>query len=163
MNRSRRMCLWLLSASLWALATWAWQPAPGVPPEGPALGPSVRPLDKTDPLELEAAARGFSTRNPFRFQRRPTEVRFGSPRGAAAPQVPLEAEEPDLSRVSLAGIVGGPPWAVILEGLPGAERGVLIQVGDQAHGVTVRDVRGDAAVLSSADTTWTVSLKPPWT
>jgi hypothetical protein len=62
----------------------------------------------------------------------------------------------------LAGTVGGPPWAALVEGIPGREGAVLVRAGDVLGTLTVRTVKRDTVTIQARDTVWRLSLKKPW-
>ncbi len=64
--------------------------------------------------------------------------------------------------LALAGLLGGPPWNALIDGIPGRETGVLLQLGDSANGVRFVAVRGDTVVLAGFDTTWSLTARRPW-
>jgi hypothetical protein len=62
----------------------------------------------------------------------------------------------------LRGIIGGPPWSAILEGIPGREGSVVLRRGDTIAALRVRAVRRDTVVVEGADTTWRLTVKRTW-
>jgi len=98
--------------------------------------------------------------DPFRLDRRPTDVPFGTQAAASTPPAPgPNAAGPNLS---LSGIVGGPPWVALLDGIPGHEGSALMRVGDTLGGIKVRAVTATTATISGFDTTWKLTVKRPW-
>ncbi len=108
--------------------------------------------------EIRGAATTLRDRNPFRIERAPTSLRFGSP--PAVPE-PVAAES-QLPNLALAGIVGGPPWLALVEGIPGREIGAILVEGAELNGIRLERLRGDTAVLSGLDTTWVLLPKRAW-
>lgn len=151
------MC-WLGGASGLLLALLLMRTAPGL--AEPALTPTSAPalvLDKA--VAVDSIATDVIQRDPFRLSRRPSQVPFIADTLVAA--VSAEAK-PAAPALLLAGIVGGPPWAAIIEGVPGREGPVVVYRGDTLAGLRVRDVRSDRAVVSSVDTTWVLTIKRTW-
>ena len=150
---------WAISALgvLAALGTWA-RATPHVPA---TPSPSIRrapSLSRIDTAGLGHAAGRIRDHDPFRVARRPADVRF-SPWG-----VPNRPEQAPRIRpmLALAGIIGGPPWSALVEGIPGRESGVLLNVGEESNGIRLTAVRGDTVLLSGFDTTWTLTPRHSW-
>jgi hypothetical protein len=61
----------------------------------------------------------------------------------------------------LRGLIGGPPWTAVVEGIPGREQGIVLRAGDTVAGLTVRDVRAAEVIVRGMDTTWTLRLRRP--
>lgn len=105
--------------------------------------------------DLGDLARQVTGSNPFRLDRRPAELPFGStPPEAIAAVLPV-ARPPTVS-----GIVG-PPWRAALEGVPGREGAVLVMAGDTLSGWRVRAVRRDSIVIEAGETTWRLAVRTP--
>lgn len=157
----------------WGLAGWSifaslgeWSRAlPRHSAAGVTIEPSWRStIDSSPPvdsLELATAASGIRERNPFRWDRRPTGVLFNPWEPVAPPITNLPATPPKPS-LSLSGVVGGPPWAALIEGIPGREGGVLLNVGQEAGGVQLRELVGNVATLTGFDTTWVLTPRQAW-
>ncbi len=153
--------LWLAAAcaSLGAVARWTRNTAPPVSARI-ALPPAPGIISRGDSAELEDRAAALRARNPFRTDRRPAEVLFQlSGPTTPAPAIAVPVVRPTLV---LAGLVGGPPWHALVEGVPGREGGVLLGLGDQIGGVRVLEFRNGAVVLAGYDTTWVLSPRNAW-
>lgn len=119
-----------------------------------------READRPAPDSLLAAADRVAKSDPFRLDRRPADAPFGSPTAAGAPSPPeSNAARPN---PSLSGIIGGPPWVALLDGVPGHDGSVLLRGGDTLGGLEVRAVTATTATISGFDTTWKLALKRPW-
>lgn len=96
--------------------------------------------------------------DPFRLERKPSSVAY-RPELEGLPPTPV-APRPNL-RVT--GIIGGPPWQAILDGVPGREGSVVVRAGDviAEQGLTVRAVRRDTVVVHGRDTIWVLTVSPP--
>jgi len=88
--------------------------------------------------------------DPFRLSRHPATVAY-SP-------APVRPPRPNLV---LRGIVGGPPWGAILEGIPGRDGNVLVRRGDSLGTLVVRAVGRDTVIIKGVDTTWRLTVKHP--
>lgn len=148
------------TAVLCSIAAWATA-VPASPPEEresrlEAATPAPAPPD-TGALRKSTAR--LRQHNPFRLDRKPADVRYNpwEPVAVAAP--PPAPPRPPLA---LAGLIGGPPWSALVEGIPGREGGVLLQAGDSVNGIRLVAIRGDTAVLSGFDTTWALTARRAW-
>jgi len=143
------------SIAAWATAIPAVTPEPGgtEPPRG-AVAPAA-----TDTVALTTLAARLRLRDPFRLDRKPADVRYNPWEPVAV--VPPVAKPPK-PPLALAGLLGGPPWNALIEGVPGRETGLLIQLGDSANGVRFVALRGDTVVLAGFDTTWSLTARRPW-
>jgi hypothetical protein len=152
---------WALAAVSMVASIGAWSTAvPRVaPPAAADLTSAGRPA-RPDTNGLAAAAAATRRRDPFRLERRPTSVRYDP----WAPLVPAGPAAPAPSRPALAlvGLLGGPPWHALVEGIPGREGGVLMQLGEEVNGIRFRALRGDTVLVSGLDTTWTLTPRRAW-
>lgn len=151
--------VWVLSglATLGSIGAWVtavprlshqrWSP--------PAT--SIMP-ETRDTIGLAAAAARLRGANPFRLDRRPASVPFDPwALSGAASAAPRPA--PARPALTLAGIVGGPPWRVLIEGIPGRETGIVLTAGEVVGGIRLILVSGDTARLSGYDTTWVLTTR----
>ena len=115
---------------------------------------------RVDTAALAALAGRLRTHNPFRLDHQPAAVRYNpwEPAVPPAPPPPAAPRPP----LALAGLVGGPPWNALIEGIPGVETGVLLQLGDSARGVRFVALRGDTVMLAGFDTTWALTARRAW-
>jgi hypothetical protein len=90
--------------------------------------------------------------------RRERQINDSAPWGAASQLTPLPPPAPPKPRLVLRGLVGGPPWQAILDGLPGHEGSYVARAGDSIGGLKIRSVRGDGATIRGMDTTWLLKL-----
>lgn len=89
----------------------------------------------------------------FRFDRHPTHVSFGTPPIVAPPIVPPRPQ------VTLDGIIGGPPWRAILNGVPNHDGNVVVAPRDTIGGLRVRTIRHDTVIVQGRDTVWTFTVR----
>lgn len=107
---------------------------------------------------LVTASEAVVARDPFRFERRPSGVAY-SPALEGAPPPPPRPPRPALA---VTGIVGGPPWEALMEGIPGREGSTLVRRGDTLGGLRVGSITKDTVRISGMDTTWTLPLRRAW-
>ncbi|HEX8717401.1 MAG TPA: hypothetical protein VF722_10550 [Gemmatimonadaceae bacterium] len=134
----------------------------------PAIAPLVDDArsngEVAPPDSLAATISRITDRDLFRLERQPAVVGYGttSTSGAASAGPAGQPPEPPRPQFTVSGIVGGPPWAALLSGVPGRDGGVLVHSGDTLAGFTVRAVRRTGVTITGADTTWHLTLKAPW-
>ncbi|HEX7051889.1 MAG TPA: hypothetical protein VF188_16905 [Longimicrobiales bacterium] len=154
---------WALAVGAVLASAWEWtRPMPDLRPES---GFAVRPVARSRTIDVGAIHRSATVlrdRNPFRVERRPTMVRFGSAEIVPAAEVEVVETPADRPNLVLAGIVGGPPWIVLVEGIPGRESGIILVEGEETYGFRLERVHGDTAVISGLDTTWVLLPKRVW-
>jgi hypothetical protein len=61
--------------------------------------------------------------------------------------------------IELRGLMGGPPWQVLIDGVPGHPSSVLVRVGESVGGITVIGVKAGTVLLKGADTVWHLALR----
>ncbi len=139
----------------------AWATAiPASPIAESSIAPGTAAPAAVDTVALGAAATRLRQRDPFRLERKPTDVRYNPWEPVVTVAAPTAARvRPPLT---LAGLLGGPPWNALIEGIPGRENGVLLQLGDSANGVRFVALRGDTVVLAAFDTTWSLTARRAW-
>ena len=120
---------------------------------------SVPDIHRFDEDSIAKGAAFSIDNDPFRLSRRPAVVRYSSTPAAA--QLPAVAAAPRPNLV-LRGIVGGPPWSAIIEGIPGREGTTMLRPGDSAGPLVVRSVGRDTVIIKGADTTWHLTVKRTW-
>jgi hypothetical protein len=159
--RAAPVALWLASIALGAATVRAVATSvrmDPVPIATVAAAPGVPSLP--DRALLQEQADSLRQRNPFRIERSPTSQPYGAPETAAPPQVEVPAQP--LPALRVGGIVGGPPWKALIEGIPGRESGLLLAAGEEWNGYRLVWVRGDSVMVITPDTTWILALKKAW-
>jgi hypothetical protein len=107
---------------------------------------------------LDSAVDDITDRNLFRPERASAEERAGAP----APGPMAMAVPSNRPHLVLKGVLGGPPWDAVVEGVPGREGALVIRVGESVAGVSVRAIRRDTAYVRGFDTTWALPLSRTW-
>jgi hypothetical protein len=97
--------------------------------------------------------------DPFRLSRHPATVAYSPALEGLAPPAAARPPRPNLV---LRGVVGGPPWSAILDGVPGRDGSVLVRRGDSLGTLIVRAVGRDTVTINGADTTWRLTVKRSW-
>jgi len=146
---------WVLTASALGFAAGgSWRPAGQVISSLQPRRASLPVPRKVDRKQLRSYAESVVSRDPFRLTRRPPAVAFG----AAVPNPQLAAPRPPKPALRLAGIIGGPPWQAILEGLPAHAGGVVVSAGEQVGEFRIGRVTRDTIIVRGSDTTWILTL-----
>jgi hypothetical protein len=148
------------SASLVAFGgLGAWSVAvPSVASE--EVAPSAPPLQIAPHSAPDAKfAAALRERDPFRFDRRPTDVRYNPWEPVSSS---VAAPRPARPALAVVGIVGGPPWNALVQGIPGREGGALVTTGDTVNGIRIVRISRDTAYLAGFDTTWALTPRRSW-
>lgn len=153
--------LWLATAACVVVGTLEWRHVRAVSElAAPALVATPAPIQPPSRDSLRAAARRVAATDPFRLARTPPTVVY-APTLENAPAAPPPSKPPR-PPLAVAGIIGGPPWAALLDGVPGRSGSVVVHAGDTLGGLRVRTVRRTGVIVSAPDTTWQLTLKRPW-
>lgn len=163
MPRLLEIALWGGAALAGAYAASVWLSPAGVNAAPVAAGDAA-PVAIALPAAIPRAgvANGIVMRNPFRLDRRQAPLPHSTAPLAGMttpPPPPPSLPKPQL-RVN--GILGGPPWEALLEGVPGREGSVLVRAGDTLDGLRIHRLTGDSVVVRGRDTTWTLGVKRQW-
>lgn len=109
---------------------------------------------------LSQLAQGVYGANPFRLERRPSAVRFDPAAGSFPVTITPPRPAPPVLRLS--GILGGPPWQAVIEGIPG-KGGSTLAVSDETFGdLRIVRVTRDSVIIAGPDTTWKLSVRKSW-
>lgn len=153
--------LWGAAIALVVSARIAWRGSrPRPRPAPPVIWSIEQSPDYPTRNTLELAAKSVTRSDPFRLERRPSSVAFGREMEgeSAAPPQPT----PPKPELSLVGIVGGPPWVALIDGIPGRSGSVLVHAGDTLAGLRVRTLGPKGVTITGVDTTWKLTLRIPW-
>jgi len=157
--RSVEVGAWLAAFAMAALAVTSWRTimhettSDAVRAAAPPRQPTF-----TSAESLSIHAEVVAANDPFRVARRPSPVAYRPELEGAPPPPPAPPKPP----LSVSGIIGGPPWQAVLEGMPGRDGPLVVSAGDRIGDLTIRSVRRDTVVVSSSDTTWKLSVRRPW-
>lgn len=132
--------------------------APPLPEARSGRAAALAPAISRD--TLAGARREVIEANPFRLSRRPPAVAYRAQLEGVPISPPIaKAPKPLLA---LAGIVGGPPWQALIDGLPGRTGIVVVRSGESIGDLRIRSVRHDAVIVADADTTWHLTVRRAW-
>ena len=107
---------------------------------------------------IQRAGARVAEADPFRAARHPSPVAY-HPDVEGAPPPPPRPPRPVLL---LTGIIGGPPWQAVLEGVPGQEGSVVARRGDVFGPLVVRAVKRDTVIVTGMDTAWKLTVRTAW-
>lgn len=127
-----------------------------VRPAIPATLFMERPVDDSS---LNTIATRVTEHDPFRLDRRPATVPYGTPVGAEPASAAQSASRPTLA---ISGIVGGPPWVALLDGVPGHDGSAVVHHGDSLGALHIRAISASEVTITGMDTTWRLRIKHPW-
>jgi hypothetical protein len=108
--------------------------------------------------DVNHAAISLVETDPFRVSRHPSPIGYRSDLEGALP-TPPRVSRPLLA---ISGIIGGPPWSAVLEGVPGREAGAVVHPGDTLGGLKIHAVKRDTVVITGMDTTWRLIVRRAW-
>jgi len=94
----------------------------------------------------------------FRLDRKPAAVPYRVA-GDTAISVATAAPPPPKPALALVGIIGGPPWAALVNGIPAHDGTMLVHAGDTLGGLRITAVSGDGVTITGLDTVWHVTTK----
>jgi hypothetical protein len=99
------------------------------------------------PVDLSRAGSAVIEGNPFRVERRPTNVRFA---GGPAPDASEPADQGQVlsANVQLDGLIGGVSGTAVLSGVADFPAGIVISIGETRGDVTLLAIQNDSAVLT---------------
>jgi hypothetical protein len=115
---------------------------------------------RIDPDSLFQSAAHLASNDPFRLSHQPPSVAYSPALEGLAPPPPVA--RPPRPNLVLRGVVGGPPWSAVIEGIPGHDGSVLLRKGDTIATLAVRAVGRDTVIIKGADTTWRLTVKRSW-
>lgn len=159
MSGSRiEMSLWSLAAGFGAIAmVTARAPRAEIAAQRNEARPHAVSTASTM-RDIADAAISLVEADPFRDARHPSPIAYAPDREGAPPPPP----RPPRPGLSVSGIIGGPPWSAVLEGIPGQQGSIVLRQGDTLGGLKIRAVKRDTVVITGMDTTWRLSLRRAW-
>lgn len=155
------LILWVTTLAFGALSLVAWRrrtlPAVAAP-ASTMTGPA--PIRQWDADSLANVAERVVEKDPFRLERRPSLVAYDPSIEMAPGSMP--AMRPPRAALVLSGILGGPPWQALLEGVPGRTGTTVLSAGDTVGDIRIRLVTRDSVIVQSRDTTWRLGVRRSW-
>jgi hypothetical protein len=155
MARTVDAVLLVVTLACGALTAKRWRQVMAVQPvavsQAAVMVTTSHPFD-ADSLDL--AVERTVNGDPFRLSRTPSEVPY-SPDAMLTPAVAVPRFVPTLV---LRGIVGGPPWQAVIDGIPGSPPGVVVRSGSVFDKLTIKWVSRDSVAVQTPDSAWTLTL-----
>jgi hypothetical protein len=141
------------SLLLWKVNT------PMRPGSSPLPAAAAFVADRLTDEELNAHVEQIVDADLFRLSRTPSPIPYSS-----ETQINMSGpiDRPSRPQLILAGIVGGPPWVALIDGIPGRTGSVVVRRGDTLSGLLIRDITRTQTIISAADTLWKLTLKRTW-
>jgi hypothetical protein len=136
------------------IAVWRWQQ--GIPRLGAQPAQVDRVLYLPEPYDedsLDLAFERLVHGDPFRLSRQPSEIPYSAEALAAPAAAPKFAPA-----LVLRGIVGGPPWQAVIDGIPDLPAGTVVTSGSTFGQLTIRLVTRDSVFVQTPDTAWYLTL-----
>lgn len=125
---------------------------PPITPRSVVLVPDL-PKDS-----LEERGQYLIDNNPFRLSNEPPTVRYGVT--PPPPKTNVTPARPPKPSLLLRGVLGGPPWRAIIEGIPGAPTAVVVREGERVGSLLVKEIRLAAVIVTGVDTAWKLAIRP---
>lgn len=127
-----------------------------------AAAATVWPAPSPDALPAPDSLTVLTTRivggDAFRLDRKPAAVSYRAAGDSAIPGPPVAPPTPR-PVLTLVGIVGGPPWAALVNGIPAHDGTMLVRVRDTLGGLRIAGVSGDGVTITGLDTVWHLTTK----
>jgi hypothetical protein len=151
-----------LAIALSGVAVWRWQHAlddVNSVHASPVMNSRARTVVLVDEDSVADAANSVAEGDPFRLSNVPAFVAYSPTQdggGLGAPAAPLVVRiRPTLL---LKGIIGGPPWQAIVDGIPGQTPGAIVRPGMAFDKLVIRSISRDTVLVQGPDTSWKLTL-----
>lgn len=145
--------LWTLAVAAVLVATAESRRAlRGEATPAPVIWPAPPPNGTVSSDSLAVLATRIVEADVFRVDRKPATMPYrvvGDSGTSPPPATPVPKP-----LLTLVGIVGGPPWAALLDGVPSHEGTVLVHVRDTVGGLRIREVTSTYVTVTGLDTAW---------
>jgi len=163
MNAGRlELVLWALALPLAGMAGSRARLEGISAPAAPAWVTAPPMVRRAPAKSLVAGSAIIVERDVFRLDRRPSPILY-SP---AAADAPPRAPRPPRPALVVTGIVGGPPWEALLEGIPGQAGAAVVRpgdvFGDSTARLTITRVGRDTVIVAGMDTAWALTVRRAW-
>lgn len=157
-TRYLEFALWIGAIACLAAGAMAFRPTSAPARDAGAGAPLPIETPRHDADALLDAIGTIAEGNLFRPDRAAPDT-IAVPANVNGAPPPMAAPKPPLR---LRGILGGPPWDVLIEGIPGREGAVVARVGQTLGGITIRAVQRDTVTVRGMDTTWKLTIVNSW-
>lgn len=151
MKTSVHVLIWLLGISFLGAGVSSLR-APSSS-TSPPPSPPDDPAGVQNPVALSVDPQVVLDQNPFRLSRQPASLRLGAAPPEFQSEVTTPAPAPIFPPLVVHGIIGGPPWTLLLSGVPGEADQVVLLQGDSIGQITFLGIRADSILLLVGDST----------
>ena len=125
----------------------------------PPVSSSVRAVTLLNEDSVADAASTVAESDPFRLSNAPASVAYSPAQEAGGLTAPAAAAAIRIRpTLSLKGIIGGPPWQAIVEGIPGQPSGAVVRPGMAFDKLVIRSISRDTVLVQGPDTSWKLTL-----
>jgi len=154
------MALWAMSVTLLGIAgLGAWRSVHAGGDGAPAAAPDTPRTARRPAFDAEDP-KYVTDHDPFRLARHPASVPYRPELEGVSPPPP--APKPPHPTLALGGILGGPPWEALLDGVPGHDGSMVVKQGQVIGELRIRAVTHDSVIVQGADTTWRLGIRRSW-
>jgi len=157
-GRRIELSLWTLSLVFATIGMLEVRDVAGMRTSAPSE--SLPAADGAVSLSTVGVDAAFAAHDPFRILRHPSPLPYRPELEGIAPAPP--PPKPPNPVLTLAGVLGGPPWEALLEGVPDHATAVVVREGDRLGGLLIKAVTRDSVIIQSKDTTWHLVIKRGW-
>jgi hypothetical protein len=158
-RRIAELVLWTIALSAMVVAAIASRRMlRGEHAATPIVWPAPQPNASASSDSIAELATRVVDGDVFRVDRKPAAVPYRIA-GDSAPSTPPPPPPVPKPVLTLVGIIGGPPWAALIDGVPAHSGTVLVHPRDTVGGLRVRDVSSEQVTLTGLDTVWHLTTK----
>lgn len=128
-------------------------------PSAPEVAAIKRAPKPVSAEVLDSAMDVTVSNDPFRLGNEPASVAYdpATDLPAGGPSMRIAAM-PLRPAMVVRGIIGGPPWQAIMDGIPGQPPGAIVRSGMTFDRLSVRSVGRDTVIVQAPDTTWKLTI-----
>ncbi len=128
-------------------------------PGTPRVAAIRTPVPTLSAAALDSATSMIADNDPFRLANAPSAVAYDPAADLPGGSVPQRAVVASIRPTFLVrGIIGGPPWQAIMDGIPGQPPGTIVRSGMTFDRLSVRSVGRDTVVVQAPDTIWKLTM-----
>lgn len=120
--------------------------------------PAPTPGEQPSVDSLAVLTSRIIDRDAFRLDRKPAAIPYRVAGDSAITSAPTPPSVPKPA-LALVGIVGGPPWAALVNGIPAHDGTVLVHAADTLSGLRIRAVSSGGVTITGLDTVWHLTTK----
>jgi len=158
-SRATEFGLWAVALlSLGVTGAIWWRTFRSRTAAGAAVWPAPSPAPRPSADSLAILTSRIVDGDVFRLDRKPAAAPYRVARDSAVASAPAPAPPPK-PVLSLVGIVGGPPWAALVDGIPAHDGTMLVHASDTVGALRVTRVTSRSVTITGLDTVWHLTTK----